>query len=113
MDSTPATVAAHSLVDQVLALPHTRVISTIDPDIATRLLATVDLDVSRRLIGANVQSLAVAMRDGTFDSHANRTDPLTFTAEGHLRNGKQRLVALIMSGTTHIFAAVRHDPQEG
>lgn len=119
MDTTPDTtpgdpdVAAASLIQDVLTLTSTRVVATVTPDIAARLLATVDLNVSRRLIGANVQRLALAMRQGSFirDS-AGGHDPMTIAAGGNLRNGKQRLVALIMSGTTHTFTfTVHHTPE--
>ena len=118
MDSTPdaATVAATSLIDSVLTLTSTRVVATVTPDIAARLLATVDLDVSRRMQGANVHNLARAMREGSFirDS-AGGNDPMTIGDGGNLRNGKQRLVALIISGTTQTFTFTVHpaDRQPG
>lgn len=118
MDSTPdtATVAATSLIDSVLTLTSTRVVATVTPDIAARLLATVDLYVSRRIQGANVQHLARAMREGSFvQDSAGANDPMTIGEGGNLRNGKQRLVALIMSGTTQTFTFTVHptDPEPG
>lgn len=122
MEPTPD-IATASLIESVLTLTSTRtstrvvdttrVVATITPDIAARLLATVDLNVSRRLIGANVQRLAMAMREGSFirDS-AGGDDPMTIAAGGNLRNGKQRLVAVIMSGTTQTFTFTVH-PEEG
>jgi hypothetical protein len=113
MDTTPD-IAASSLIESVLTLTSTRVVATVTPDIAARLLATVDLNVSRRMQGANIQHLARAMREGSFirDS-AGSDDPMTIGAAGNLRNGKQRLVALIISGTTQTFTFTLHtDPEE-
>lgn len=106
-----ATAATAALIEQVLAKPSAEVRAVITPDIAARLLATVDLDVSRRLVGHNIHRLALAMRDGTFqeiESGYDLPNPMTITARGNLRNGKQRLVALIMTGTTHTFLFQMH-----
>lgn len=110
MDKThlPADEAVASLIDTVTTLRHTRTVAAISPDMATRLLATVDLDVSRRMMGASIQRMALAMRDGQWEQQANYADPITITPEGRLRNGKQRLVALILTGATLNFSACIH-----
>lgn len=110
--TTPPDDAVASLIESVLTLRHTRVVFTVTPDIATRLLGTVDLDVSRRLNGHTVEHLALAMRNGNFFGQANLLDACTITEDGRLRNGKQRLVALILTGTTHTFTFQLHtDPE--
>jgi hypothetical protein len=114
MDETPITPgeAVANLINTVTVLRHTRTVATVTPDMATRLLNTVDLDISRRLNGATVEHLALAMRDGKFFHQANLLDPLTITEDGRLRNGKQRLIALLLTGTTCTFTFELHTHPE-
>lgn len=100
----PADELTASIIETVTTLRHTRTVVEVTPDIAARLLATIDLDDSRALMGGQVRHLAWSMRDGDFDFLTNHADALTLDSNGRLRNGKQRLVALIMAGVTGTFA---------
>lgn len=83
-----------------MALTHEEVVVT--PEIAEEWLST--MGVNRRLTESNLDSIALAMREGRW--HDDGT-PIRFNTEDQMIDGQHRLSAVAITGLTQTFFVVR------